>query len=100
MDRMLTTREAAAYTGLARQTLAKLRCQGGGARFYRVGGLRAVRYRQADLDDWLGSSFASTADADHLDQMKAPGRSGSPRGPHPAIQRFSETNERHSSEKP
>jgi predicted DNA-binding transcriptional regulator AlpA len=50
-DRILNTREAAAYMGLAVPTLNKLRVYGGGPKFLKL--LRAVRYRQTDLDDWL-----------------------------------------------
>ena len=50
---MLTRREAAAYLGVAYQTLALWACKGrNGIPFYRVGS-RSVRYRRADLDVWL-----------------------------------------------
>jgi excisionase family DNA binding protein len=49
--RMLRTRDAAAYTGLAKSTLEKLRVYGGGCPYLRVG--RAVLYDPADLDAWL-----------------------------------------------
>ena len=48
---MLTTKEAAALTGLAPITLAKLRCSGGGPKFLKIG--RAVRYRPEAVDAWL-----------------------------------------------
>lgn len=52
---------AAHHVGLARGTLAKLRCFGGGARFSKVG--RAVIYRRDDLDAWLKSrQVASTSE--------------------------------------
>jgi excisionase family DNA binding protein len=47
----LTTREAAAYLGLATSTLNKWRCHGGGPHFLKLG--RAVRYRREDLDAFL-----------------------------------------------
>jgi excisionase family DNA binding protein len=53
MRRMLRTREAAIYTGLATSTLEKLRVYGGGCRYIRIG--RVVLYDRADLDAWLAS---------------------------------------------
>jgi excisionase family DNA binding protein len=50
---MLRTAEAAAYTGLAKSTLEKLRVRGGGCPYIRVG--RVVVYDSADLDAWLSS---------------------------------------------
>lgn len=50
----LTPREAAAYLRTSPSTLAKRRLQGNGPCFVRLG--RAVRYRQADLDDWMNGS--------------------------------------------
>ena len=59
--RMLRTRDAAAYTGLAKSTLEKLRVSGGGCPYIRVG--RVVIYDPADLDSWLASHRrASTSD--------------------------------------
>jgi hypothetical protein len=46
-----TPREAAAYLHSSESTLAKLRVYGGGPAFCRIG--RAIRYRQADLDDFM-----------------------------------------------
>ena len=51
--RFLNSEEAADYLGLQRTTLEAWRCRGGGPRFVKLG--RAVRYRQADLDDWIES---------------------------------------------
>jgi len=49
---LMTTREAAAYLGISESTLEKLRSQGEkGPRFATVVG--SVRYRLADLDDWV-----------------------------------------------
>lgn len=61
--RMLRTREAAEYTGLAKSTLEKLRVQGGGSPFIRVG--RVVVYDPADLDTWL-ASHRRTSTSDKL----------------------------------
>ncbi len=46
------TRSAAEYLGLSPKTLEKLRWQGGGPAYYRLGG---VRYLQDDLDEWRES---------------------------------------------
>ena len=47
----LKTGRAAAYTGLAKSTLEKLRVSGEGCPFIRIG--RAVLYDPDDLDIWL-----------------------------------------------
>jgi predicted DNA-binding transcriptional regulator AlpA len=53
---------AAALTGLAPSTLAKLRCVGGGPPFIKLG--RKVVYRRADLADWLNARrVANTTEA-------------------------------------
>lgn len=49
----LRTRAAAAYTGLAKSTLEKLRVHGGGCPYMRIG--RVVVYDQDELDAWLTS---------------------------------------------
>jgi len=51
--RMMRTKEAAAYTGLAKSTLEKLRVYGGGCPYIRVG--RVVLYDPDELDTWLHS---------------------------------------------
>ncbi|MHB2034821.1 MAG: helix-turn-helix domain-containing protein, partial [Gemmatimonadaceae bacterium] len=48
---MMSPKEAGAYVRLAPQTLAKLRCIGGGPPFYKLG--RQVGYKREDLDAWL-----------------------------------------------
>ena len=50
----LRTRDAAAYTGLAKSTLEKLRVTGGGCPYIRIG--RAVLYDPDDLDRWLAAN--------------------------------------------
>ena len=45
--------EAAEYLTLSVQRLAKLRLEGDGPRFIKIG--RSVVYRRADLDSWLRS---------------------------------------------
>jgi excisionase family DNA binding protein len=54
----LRTRQAAAYTGIAKSTLEKLRVYGGGCRYIQIG--RVVLYDPADLDDWLDSHKRET----------------------------------------
>lgn len=57
----LDTPQAARYTGLAEKTLEGLRCRGGGPRFVRYS-RKAVRYRIADLDEWMNArAVASTS---------------------------------------
>jgi excisionase family DNA binding protein len=57
----MNNREAADYLGLKAATLNKWRCHGAGPPFIKVG--RLVRYRRADLDDFLkGRLRRSTAD--------------------------------------
>lgn len=59
---ILNTREAAAYTRLARPTLERFRLTGEGPRYAKLGG--AVRYRRRDLDAWLESRLVtSTSDS-------------------------------------
>lgn len=55
---VLKTDEAAARTGLSVSTLEKLRVYGGGPKFLRLG--RAVRYRTADLENWLAARVVSS----------------------------------------
>ena len=50
---VLNTPDAAAYVRLSKPTLERLRLTGDGPSFLKLG--RAVRYRKADLDDWLAS---------------------------------------------
>jgi predicted DNA-binding transcriptional regulator AlpA len=51
--RKLATPEAAAYVGLGKSTLDKLRLTGGGPKFITLG--RRVVYDVADLDAWAES---------------------------------------------
>lgn len=53
--RLLTPEQAAEATGLSAKTLANLRCRGGGAPFYRVGGGRFIRYDEHELSAWVRS---------------------------------------------
>jgi predicted DNA-binding transcriptional regulator AlpA len=59
----LTAGEAAKLLGLAPSTLAKLRLNGNGPLYCKLG--RRVVYRRADLESWLQSRTArDTSDAD------------------------------------
>ena len=54
---------AARYVGLSESTLAKLRLNGNGPTYCKLG--RRVVYRPTDLDQWLQSRTArDTSDAD------------------------------------
>ena len=60
---ILTVREAASFAKLSKSTLDKARVAGRGPPFVKVG--NAVRYRRADLEDWLDSCVVrSTSEAD------------------------------------
>jgi excisionase family DNA binding protein len=59
---LLTTKEAATYLRLAKPTLERFRLAGSGPAFCKMGE-KSVRYRKADLDDWLASRLRrSTSD--------------------------------------
>jgi excisionase family DNA binding protein len=64
ISKYMTAQEAAQYTGFSESYLAKLRMDEGlhaGPKFFRVG-LRSVRYRPQDLDDWMEQkSYGVTA---------------------------------------
>src|SRR4051794_7073505 len=65
-DPKLRPDEASRVTRLAVQTLARLRCEGRGPRFIRLGS--RILYRLSDLEDWLTSRTAtSTTEADELE---------------------------------
>lgn len=60
-DPVLKTSQAAPITGCSPRTLEKLRLQGGGPAFFKIG--RSVRYRRSDLIAWLEQfRCSSTAD--------------------------------------
>jgi predicted DNA-binding transcriptional regulator AlpA len=61
--KVVTTVEAARLVGLSMSTLAKLRLNGNGPLYIKLG--RRVVYRVTDLDQWLQSRTArDTSDAD------------------------------------
>ena len=56
---LLTPDETAGRLRLAKQSLARWRCEGRGPPFIRLGGLGGrVAYRTADIDAWLASRRA------------------------------------------
>ena len=56
---VLNTEEAAAYVGLAKSTLEKLRIYGDGPIFTKYS-TRVVRYRIEDLDAWIEKHRAAS----------------------------------------
>ena len=61
--KVVQAREAARLVGLSESTLAKLRLNGNGPMYCKLG--RRVVYRPADLDQWLQSrTVRDTSDAD------------------------------------
>jgi predicted DNA-binding transcriptional regulator AlpA len=56
--RMVDTTTAAAYLGLAKNTMAKMRVYGSGPRFAKYG--RAVRYSIDELDAWIQKNSADS----------------------------------------
>ena len=58
-DRLINTAEAASYLALAASTLAKMRLDGFGPR-YRKLGRRAVRYAISDLRRWADANIRSS----------------------------------------
>ena len=57
----LTPREAAEFLRTSTSTLAKRRLYGDGPKFCRIG--RAIRYRKADLDEFMAHTCVrSTSD--------------------------------------
>ena len=59
-DGRMKTDSAAAYIGVAPQTLAMWRCQGVGPRFIKRG---RVFYYKEDLDEWIGQATRVTSTA-------------------------------------
>lgn len=59
----LTAAQAAEYTGISRSQLAKLRHNGRGCTYIRIGDSPTkaiIRYRRADLDQWLEQNLIQT----------------------------------------
>lgn len=55
---VLRVDEAADYLGLSKSQLNKLRCQGGGPAYLKLGA--AVRYDKSALDAWLASKLRTS----------------------------------------
>ncbi len=62
----LSTRQAAAYLGVSRQTLEIRRGTGTGPTYCRPGNSRIVRYFRPDLDAWMRDSRRQHTAARHL----------------------------------
>jgi predicted DNA-binding transcriptional regulator AlpA len=63
LPKVVTAKTAARYVGLSESTLAKLRLNGNGPIYCKLG--RRVVYRPIDLDLWLQSrTVRDTSDAD------------------------------------
>ncbi len=54
METLLTTEQAAWLLRISRKTLERMRVEGHGPRFVRLG--RCVRYRQRDLHTWISTN--------------------------------------------
>jgi excisionase family DNA binding protein len=62
MSPLLTQREAACLLRLSERTLERLRVTGAGPVYVKAG--RLVRYREADLEEWIASRVVgSTSEA-------------------------------------
>lgn len=61
---MLSTKEAAAYTGFSENTLRYWRhiADGSGPKSFRVG-KKLVYYAEEDLDEWLASQYEQSVTA-------------------------------------
>lgn len=57
----LDAASAAKWLGLSKSTLDKMRCEGRGPRYLRVG--KRCFYRPADLDAYLEAAVVETADS-------------------------------------
>lgn len=54
----MTAAEASEYTGISKAQLSKLRQQGRGCPYIRIGQSRTkcmVRYKKSDIDEWMNS---------------------------------------------
>lgn len=56
-DPLMRAEEAAAYLRTSIWTLAKLKRNRAGPKFYRVGKSPAARYRKSDIDAWMASNL-------------------------------------------
>ncbi|TAA11258.1 DNA-binding protein [Pseudoxanthomonas winnipegensis] len=60
MIERLTGNDAAKYLGLSKSTLEKMRHEGRGPRYLKIGG--RVFYRRPDLDEYIERSVVETED--------------------------------------
>lgn len=51
--RLLNTQQVSERIGCSEVSLARMRCQGSGPRFLKIG--RSVKYRLADVEEWLAT---------------------------------------------
>jgi hypothetical protein len=72
MSTLLSTHAASERTGLARQTLAKLRSIGGGPPFLKLGA--KVFYPLAELEAWIGQHPLQTSTANIRARRAARGK--------------------------
>lgn len=59
----LTVEEASFYTGISKAQLCKLRQQGKGCAYSRIGDSRTkalIRYKKADIDAWMRGNLIRT----------------------------------------
>jgi len=76
---LLTPEETATQLRLAKQTLARWRCEGRGPAFLRLGA--RVLYRRADVEAWLsGKRYHSTSDRVMVSEGSLPSIRGGQRG--------------------
>lgn len=59
-EHYITDDQAADFLSVSRSYLKKLRVYGGGPRFSRLGGSKAIRYRVSDLIAWAHSTSATS----------------------------------------
>jgi excisionase family DNA binding protein len=64
---LLTQRQAAAVLGLSERTVERMRVAGNGPRFVRMG--RSIRYRPADIENWIASRVVSSTSEPIHDQL-------------------------------
>jgi excisionase family DNA binding protein len=62
MLRLLTQGEAARLLRLSERTLERLRVSGSGPVYVKAG--RLVRYREADLEEWIASRVVNSTSED------------------------------------
>lgn len=61
MEHMITTKDAARYLGVKASALIAWRHRGTGPKFHRYSS-RCIRYKRADLDDWIEAQAAEEVD--------------------------------------